>query len=208
MGGGPPQSKDHPCEYFFASAIAASINYPLWRASAVGQSGFTVSLTHLEQIAGRRIPPAVAPYAYAFAPPYKGAVATVLGMTWARAAIFFGSDAGRAAMRNQGYADPASTIVPPLVVSTLVQCVNMPLVRATITIQNPESDLESVAASIRHIYRQHGLSGLVRYKRFQCSVLRRGESLIILLGIFAFLSGTERVLVSSRPFLNTAPPSL
>lgn len=28
-------------------------------------------------------------------PPYRGVVATMVGMTWARAAIFFGSDIGK-----------------------------------------------------------------------------------------------------------------
>jgi hypothetical protein len=161
MGGGSA-AKDHPWEYFSASAMAAAINYPLWRASAIGQSGFTVSLAG----SGSRsllanIPPSISPYFYAFAPPYKGMVATVVGMTWARAAIFWGSDRGREYLNtNELCSEGWALVLPPLVVSTLVQCVNMPIVRASITLQNPESRLPNTAASVRHIYQSHGMSGL------------------------------------------------
>ena len=157
MGGGSLLAKEYPLEYLTASALAAAINYPLWRASAVGQSGFRVATI---QVAGQTVPSALTPYLYAFAPPYKGMVATVLGMTWARAAIFWGSDYGRDVMRQRGYSDSLSTVVPPLLVSTGVQCINMPIVRATITLQNPQSNLPNVAASVRRIYQQHGLGGL------------------------------------------------
>jgi len=156
MGGGSV-AKDHPWEYFTASAMAAAINYPLWRASAIGQSGFNVNM------AGRlaNIPPSISPYVYAFAPPYKGMVAVVGGMTWARAAIFWGSDSGREVLQQSGhFGQAASTVLPPLVVSTLVQCVNMPIVRASITLQNPDSGLSSTSAAIRYIYQNHGLAGL------------------------------------------------
>ena len=36
----------------------------------------------------------------------------------------------------------------------------MPLVRATITIQNPASDLQSVSQAITHIYNTRGIGGL------------------------------------------------
>ena len=161
MGGG--SAKDHPWEYIFASALAAGINYPLWRASAIGQSGFAVSLAGGS---GSRsllasIPPSISPYVYAFAPPYKGMVATVVGMTWARAAIFWGSDRGREYLTSHQVCGEAwALVLPPLIVSTLVQCVNMPIVRASITLQNPESGLPNTVASIRQIYHNHGLSGL------------------------------------------------
>jgi hypothetical protein len=167
MGGGS-DSKDHPWEYLAASAMAAAINYPLWRASAIGQSGFTVSLSASSR--GRagaflaHLPPSISPYVYAFAPPYKGMVATVTGMTWARAAIFWGSDRGKEYLLHCDIpilSEPAwALLVPPLVVSTFVQCVNQPIVRASITLQNPQSHLENTAASIRWIYQQHGRSGL------------------------------------------------
>ena len=171
MGGGSA-AKDHPWEYLAASAGAAFINYPLWRASAMAQSGF--SITAATTIGGggngtisligntllRRVPPSISPYVYAFAPPYKGMVGVITGMTWARAAIFWGSDFGRDQMRKAGIEDIRATVIPPLVVSTLVQCVNQPIVRASITLQNPESGLPNTLTSIRHIYQNHGLSGL------------------------------------------------
>lgn len=148
-------AKDYPLEYFGASALAASINYPLWRASALAQSGFKAPAVLL---GGQRLPTALAPYVFAFGPPYKGLVSTVAGMTWARAAIFWGSDAGKAWLRQYPDTVPVvvATVLPPLAVSTVVQCVNMPLVRATITIQDPSSTLPNVPAAVRHIVQHHG----------------------------------------------------
>jgi hypothetical protein len=158
MGGGSV-AKDHPWEYLAASALAASINYPLWRASAVGQSGFTVSTTRAGLLAS--VPRSMSPYVYAFAPPYKGMSAVILGMTWARAAIFWGSDRGREyLMQEELVSEGWATVLPPLVVSTVVQCINMPIVRASITLQNPQSGLPNTAAALRHIYKDHGIQGL------------------------------------------------
>ncbi|EEC43538.1 predicted protein [Phaeodactylum tricornutum CCAP 1055/1] len=156
-GSGTGVAKEHPWEYLMASALAATINYPLWRASATAQSGFRIAPVH---IAGHAIPSGVAPYVYAFLPPYKGMLATVLGMTWARAAIFWGSDYGRDILRTGGWNDGFATVAPPLVVSTAVQCINMPLVRSTITLQNPQSHLRTVSASVQQIYNSHGVQGL------------------------------------------------
>jgi len=147
------QAKDYPLEYLTASALAASVNYPLWRASAVGQSGFKVAA-----ISG--VPPSMSPYIYAFLPPYKGMVGVIFGMTWARAAIFWGSDRGKDILRQYNAPESVATIAPPLLVSTAVQCINMPIVRASITLQNPQSDLPNTIASIKHIYQNNGLKGL------------------------------------------------
>lgn len=155
MGGGS-SAKDHPLEYLLASAGAAAINYPLWRASAVGQSGFPVRIS----IAGSMVPPSISPYLYAFAPPYKGMMATVLGMTWARAAIFWGSDRGKQVLQTQGVSNLVATVLPPLLVSTAVQCINMPIVRASITLQNPNAHLETTRAALQHIFREQGWKGL------------------------------------------------
>ena len=165
MGGGS-QAKDHPYEYLAASALSAAINYPLWRASAVGQSGFRVTASSLQGIVPGQlvtmVPSSIAPYLHAFAPPYKGMVATISGMTWARAAIFWGSDRGKEVLQSQfPHLHPSvSTILPPLLCSIGVQCVNQPLVRASITLQNPESDLPNVRAAVKKIYNAHGLVGL------------------------------------------------
>lgn len=171
-------AKDHPLEYFGASFIAASINYPLWRVSTVGQSGFVIEAKHLLADGSRGgsllslqgAPSFVRPYLYAFQPPYKGLLATVGGMTWARAAIFYASDVGRDVIRNgldqRGFArgvetEGVATILPPLLVSTVVQVVNQPLVRATITLQDPnQAQLRNVRMALRYIYQSHGLQGL------------------------------------------------
>ena len=59
------------------------INFPLWKAAAIGQSGFKEAADFYGRM--RLI----------FGPPYKGVAATIFGMTWARAAIFYGSDVGK-----------------------------------------------------------------------------------------------------------------
>ena len=151
MGGGST-AKEHPVEYFCASTLAAVVNYPLGRASALGQSGF--------RVIGHSSFPALAPYLYAFSPPYKGMMATICGMSWARAAIFYGSDRGREILESMGVSNTMSTVLPTLFVSTAVQCINMPLVRATITLQNPESSVRNIRDSLKQIYSSHGLAGL------------------------------------------------
>lgn len=152
-------AKDYPVEYFAASAFAAAINYPLWRASAMGQSGFVVRNL---QVASIRLPHFVSTYVYGFLPPYKGLVATVGGMTYARAAIFWGSDYGRDVLRQHGYNETIATVAPPLVVSTIVQITNQPLIRATITLQDPhpEKELRNVGHAIRYLYKTRGVQGL------------------------------------------------
>ena len=119
MGGGA-LAKEYPNEYFMAAFGAAVLNYPLWRASAVGQSGFQVAAI---SIGGVGVPSTLRPYVYAFAPPYRGLVGVVLGMTWARAAIFWGSDYGKDFLQTQvGVRNESiASLLPPLVVSTLVQ---------------------------------------------------------------------------------------
>lgn len=93
-------------------------------------------------------------------PPYRGVLATMAGMTWARAAIFYGSDVGKDFMINHGFNGAMSQAMPPLIIGTLVQIVNMPLVRATITIQDPSSTMNSTTEALVHIYRTRGLAGL------------------------------------------------
>ena len=83
-----------------------------------------------------------------------------MGMSWARAAIFYGSDRGKEILESMGVAPTTATVVPPLIVSTGVQIVNMPLVRATISLQNPESNVPNIRESFRQIYKQNGIGGL------------------------------------------------
>jgi hypothetical protein len=129
----------------------------LWRSAAIGQSGFRVAAMN---VGGVTVPQTLAPYVYGFLPPYKGMFMTVFGMTYARAAIFYFSDMGRGYMLEKNYSEAAATVAPPLVISTIVQVVNQPIVRATITLQDPAYDLPNVFQSIRHIYASHGISGL------------------------------------------------
>jgi hypothetical protein len=155
MGG--PAAKEYPLQYFLASAIAATGCYPLWRSAAIGQSGFRMTAL---SVAGISIPPSLAPYVYGFLPPYKGMVATVVGMTYARASIFYFSDAGRELLLQNQCSEATATVAPPLVVGTIVQVINQPIVRATVTLQDPAYNLPNVLQSIRHIYAHHGVPGL------------------------------------------------
>eukprot|EP00980_Cylindrotheca_fusiformis_P004837 scaffold1034_cov127-Cylindrotheca_fusiformis.AAC.18 len=153
---GPP-AKEYPKQYFAASALASGLGYPFWRAAAIGQSGFKMNSIH---VGGVKVPPVVTPYVYGFLPPYKGMVATVFGMTWARACIFWMSDYGHDVLLKQGYSQTVATVAPPLAVSAMVQVMNQPIVRSTVTLQDPKYNLPNVVSSIRQIYNSHGITGL------------------------------------------------
>lgn len=141
---------DHDADcHFAASGIAAIINFPLWRASAIAQSGFKLEGSNV-----------FIRYYRAMQPPYKGVVATMFGMTWARAAIFYGSDQGKVFLKSHGVAPSLAQTLPPLIIGTAVQFVNMPLVRATITIQDPSAKLSSVTEALVFIYKTRGIYGL------------------------------------------------
>jgi len=150
-------AKEHPKQYFAASALASTFGYPLWRAAAIGQSGFQM---HSIQLGGIAVPRTVTPYVYGFLPPYKGMVATVFGMTWARAAIFWTSDYCHDILLKQGHSKAVATVVPPLAVSAMVQIINQPIVRATVTLQDPKYELPNVFSSVRQIFSTHGVTGL------------------------------------------------
>jgi hypothetical protein len=152
-----PPAKEYPKQYFAASALASATGYPLWRAAAIGQSGFQMHTIH---VAGMKVPTAVTPYVYGFLPPYKGMIATVFGMTWARAAIFWLSDYGHDVMLKHGFSASASTVAPPLVISAMVQVINQPIVRSTVTLQDPKHNLPNVFSSMRQLYSTHGVAGL------------------------------------------------
>ena len=63
-------SSNDPVAYLGASGLAAVINFPLWKAAAIGQSGFATAADSM--YAKMRI---------LFGPPYKGVAATMFGMT-------------------------------------------------------------------------------------------------------------------------------
>ena len=90
----------------------------------------------------------------------KGVAATLFGMTWARAAIFYGSDVGKDVCLKQGVAASIASWLPSIFISTFVQVVNQPIVRGTITIQNPASTHPSLGSALVDIYSQRGMAGL------------------------------------------------
>jgi hypothetical protein len=93
-------------------------------------------------------------YKLALSPPYRGVVAVVGGMTWARAGIFYGSDVIKSG--NPTW----NVLLPPLLSSTLVQIVNMPIIRASITLQNPDYGPLSTSGALKKIYAEEGVRGL------------------------------------------------
>ena len=144
------QQQHHPDCHFLASFVAAIINFPLWRASARAQSGFKLEGANLFH----RYYKAVAD------PPYRGVVATMLGMTWARGIIFYSSDFGKSYLLDSGFNDLLATTMPPTIAGICVQFVNMPVVRGTITIQDPGCRHNTVRAALLDIYSTRGIKGL------------------------------------------------
>lgn len=59
-----------------------------------------------------------------------------------------------------GIYGPIAQTLPPLIIGTIVQVVNMPLVRATITIQDPKSEMKNTWAALVYIYNSRGVAGL------------------------------------------------
>ena len=74
-----------------------------------------------------------------------------------------GSEHGKVSLMQLGFYGPLAQMLPPLVIGTLVQCINMPLVRATITIQNPTCELKTVGGALHHIYTTRGIEGTFRW---------------------------------------------
>ena len=93
-------------------------------------------------------------------PPFRGVLATLFGMTWARAAIFFGADIGKDYCKALGMPSAVAQTLPTFLIGSFVQVANMPLVRATITIQDPTSTSTSVREALVQIYKNKGVAGL------------------------------------------------
>lgn len=151
---GLSSSNKNPVPHLCGSGLAALINFPLWKASAMAQSGYKLQANGWG-----------AAYVEALAPPYRGALAVVMGMTWARAAIFYGSERGRPMLQRVlgEEADKPSVLsmaLPPLVVSTLVQFVNQPLVRGSIQLQDPTSLHRTVAEALSALARERGVRAM------------------------------------------------
>lgn len=135
--------------HFAASLVAAFVNYPLWRASAVAQSGFKVDA---HGVFGK--------YLDAFKPPWRGVGWVLGGMTWARASIFYCSDSGKQLLTAAGAPPALAMVAPPMIVSTLVQVMNQPIIRASITIQDPTSQWQTVGAALHGIREARGFGAL------------------------------------------------
>jgi hypothetical protein len=85
-------------------------------------------------------------------PPYRGVISTMFGMTWARAFIFYGSDRVKAEMKTHKFPVAVQNIVPTMTIATFVQIVNQPLIRCTITVQDPTTQYKSVYSAMRYRY--------------------------------------------------------
>ncbi len=94
-------------------------------------------------------------------------LATVGGMTWAHAALFYELECGKDFLlrlnnncSHNYFPSVVTSFLPSLVVSTVVQIVYQPLLRSTITLQNPSSEFTNIRQAMNHIFNQHGLKGL------------------------------------------------
>lgn len=129
------------------------MTFPLWKAAAIGQSGY--------EVAGKSY---FSKYLEAVKPPWKGSVVVIGGMTWARAAIFFGSDKGSAYMRERGFGNALASTVPSLSLSVFVQVTNQPFVRTSVMLQNPGEELANRrfpnVAMLQHLYKTKGIGSL------------------------------------------------
>jgi len=148
-----PAASSNPASYFAASGVSALAFFPLWKAAAIGQSGYEVAGKGYWQ-----------KYFEAMKPPWRGSMVVIGGMTWARAAIFYGSDMGSRTMKQQGFNTGVSATVPSLVVSVFAQAVNQPFVRTSIMLQNPGEELAKKTfpnmAMMRHLANTKGVSSL------------------------------------------------
>lgn len=148
-----PSSTSAAVPYFAASGVSALAFFPLWKAAAIGQSGYAV--------AGESY---FAKYWAAVKPPWKGSVVVIGGMTWARAAIFFGSDKGSQWMKANGYSGFVASAVPALTLSCFVQATNQPFVRTSVMLQNPGEELANRrfpnVAMLKHLAETKGIGSL------------------------------------------------
>lgn len=148
-----PSTTGSPVPYFAASGVSALAFFPLWKAAAIGQSGYAV--------AGESY---LAKYWAAVKPPWKGSVVVIGGMTWARAAIFYGSDKGSQWMKAQGFGSFAASSIPALTLSVMVQVTNQPFVRSSVMLQNPGEALANRTfpniAMLKHLAATKGVGSL------------------------------------------------
>jgi len=165
-GGAPPL----PAPYFAASAVSAFVFFPFWKAAAIGQSGYHVEGSGYWQ-----------KYFEAMKPPWRGSLVVIGGMTWARAAIFYGSDRGSRAMKDQGYNQAISSTLPSLGMSAFAQTANQPFVRSSIMLQNPGEELAKKSmpniAMLQHLAATKGFGSW--FKGLDAAILKTAPKYMV-----------------------------
>lgn len=143
------KKKKNAVVHITAAGVAALVGFPLWKMATIGQSGWkTEGAMFYDKMWA------------AMQPPYKGVAATLFGMTWARAAIFWGSEYYKPKLLANGWSMASATTIPPLLIGTFAQVANMPLVRSTITLQNPACSTRNIVEACREVVKTQGVKGL------------------------------------------------
>ena len=141
-------SSDLPIAHFSGAAIAALLNFPLWRYATMAQAKYEVAGV------GR------ATWGALLGPPYRGVAGIVGGMTVARGGIFLLSDVGTKALRRRGVEGPAAVVLPPLAASAVVQVLKAPIVRGGVMLQNPTNPSGTLLGTLRLLAATRGLRSL------------------------------------------------
>jgi len=142
-----------PLPYLAASGVSAFVTFPFWKAATIGQSGYALTASS-----------ALGRFWEAAKPPWRGSFVVVSGMTWARAAIFFGSDEGARLLRAHGWSSATAAALPPLLISAPVQVANQPFVRSSTMLQgDPQVRFANTSRSpnlavLWHLRETRGLS--------------------------------------------------
>jgi hypothetical protein len=143
-------SKPLPVPYLASAGVSAFVFFPFWKAAAIGQSGYSVQGSGYWQ-----------KYFEAMKPPWRGSLVVIGGMTWARAAIFYGSDTGSRYLKSMGWSTAVASTVPSLLMSAFAQTINQPFVRSSIMLQNPAEELAKKTfpnmAMLQHLQQTKGL---------------------------------------------------
>jgi len=171
-------SKPLPIPYLAAAGVSAFTFFPFWKAAAIGQSGYGVAGEGYWQ-----------KYFEAMKPPWRGSAVVIGGMTWARAAIFYGSDVGAQHMRANGFSVGMSATVPSLVMSCFAQTVNQPFVRSSIMLQNPAEELSRKMfpniAMLQHLAQTKGLASW--FKGLDAAIIKTAPKYVVAVVIKDFM---------------------
>jgi len=77
-------------------------------------------------------------------------------MTWSRTFIFYGSDIGKRVMKQMGYQGNITSVIPALCLSGMAQCINNPIFRATIILQNPKCTMKNAPEALTYLFKKGG----------------------------------------------------